>query len=136
MMRFLIVCISLFCLLLPADGYSQSVTPVYEIICGKKWYIEMIKDAEGNTSTPEAATEKDCMHFGCDSTFVLVEGSVVLKGKWTFDRTTMNIKMEQSQIATMPEAFSFHIVDYDESHLVLVGQEGTINEGTAHLIAR
>ncbi len=115
-------------------AYSQSADG--EIFCGKKWYCEMTKDADGTTHPPEAGTEKDFMYFLCDSTFVLTENGIVLKGKWSYDDSTRTIKLQQKQLDNIPESFSFHIIESDEGHLVIIGQEGTSGEETAYLFSK
>jgi hypothetical protein len=104
--------------------------------CGKKWYCEMTKDADGVTHPPEAGTEKDFMDFRCDSTFELAENGIVLKGTWLYNEETRTIKLTQTQMDNIPESFSFHIIDSDEGHLVIIGQEGTTNEETAYFYTK
>lgn len=104
--------------------------------CDKKWYCEMTKDADGNTSPPEKGTENNYMHFLCDSSFTLSEGTILLKGKWEFDAETMTITLVQQQIETMPERISFHIIDFDEGHLVIVGRQGTDSDKTVYFYTK
>lgn len=96
----------------------------------------MLKDGNGAIHPPEKGTEKDYMHFTCDSAFTLIEAGVVLKGKWSFDENAMIITLAQQQIATMPELIAFHIIDYDDAHLVLIGQKGTDSEQTLFLYTK
>lgn len=96
----------------------------------------MTKDKDGTIHAPEKGTEKDYMHFTCDSAFTLAEAGLLLKDKWTFDNETMIITLIQEQIATMPEYIAFHILDYDERHLVLVGQKGTNSEQVLYLYVK
>lgn len=108
-----------------------------DIFCGKIWYCEMTKSADGTiTPTPKAKAD-DYMHFYCDSnTFLLLESGITLKGSWTFDEGTMTITLHQKQLNTIPDSFAFHIIEYDNSHMVIIGMEGTENEETAHLYTR
>lgn len=130
-MRNLLFSIAL--LLVSAVAFGQVSGPIF---CGKRWYSEMLKDADGTIHPPEKGAEKDYMHFTCDSAFTLAEAGVVLKGKWTFDEDAMLITLQQQQIATMPEFIAFHIIDYDDSHLVLIGQKGTDSEQTLFLYTK
>jgi len=107
-----------------------------EPFCGKKWYCEMTKDADGTTHPPVKGSENDYMHFLCDSTFILREDTITLKGKWRFDEGTKTITLQQQQLNNIPETFSFHIIESDEGHLVIIGQEGTKNEETAYLYSK
>ncbi len=105
-------------------------------LCDKKWYCEMIKDDNGKTSPPEKGTENNYMHFLCDSSFILSEGAVLLKGRWEFDSETMVITLVQQQIETIPERISFHIIDSDEGHLVIVGRQGTDSDKTVYFYTK
>ncbi|WP_345084661.1 hypothetical protein [Nemorincola caseinilytica] len=106
------------------------------LFCGRNWYCEMTKDPDGNIYPAGKGTEKDHMSFNCDSTFVLVEDTVTLKGKWKFEEEEMVITLVQQQIATMPGEIAFHIIDHDEGHLVLIGQKGTAGERTMYLYTK
>lgn len=114
-------------------SFGQVSGPLF---CDKKWFCDMLKDADGTIHPPEKGTEKDYMHFTCDSAFTLTEAGVVLKGRWSFDEDAMVITLAQQQIATMPDVIAFHIIDYDDSHLVLIGQKGTDSEQTLFLYTR
>lgn len=96
----------------------------------------MTKDAEGTIYPTPDSSANNFMNFRCDSTFTLVENQTTLEGKWEFDSNTMTISLHQSQLANLPELFSFHIIDYDEGNLVIIGRQGTDNEETAHLFTR
>ncbi|MBX2907825.1 MAG: hypothetical protein KF744_17395 [Taibaiella sp.] len=106
------------------------------VICGKKWYCEMTKDAEGNVIPPETGSEKDYMYFKCDSTFTLAEGNILLEGKWSFNFDTKVITLHQEQLNNFPESLSFNIIDADDGHMVIVAQSGTEKQETAYLVAR
>jgi len=128
---------SLFCITLSSTSlcYAQQ-REQDDLFCGKKWYCEMTKDGDGTPHTPDSSAAGDYMHFLCDSTFILKEKGITLKGNWEFNDTTMTITLRQSQLNTIPESFSFHIIDFDEGHLVIIGQEGTKNEETAYLYSK
>ncbi len=119
-------------MLAPASCFGQVAGAESDIFCGKRWYCEMTKDADGTIHPPDPGSDKDFMQFLCDSTFFLTEKGIQLKGRWEFDNIGMVLTLKQTQIDTMPESFSFHIIDYDEGHLVVIGREGTDNEETAH----
>ena len=134
-MRLLLSIIVLFAaMLLPDKLWAKTADD--SLFCGKKWYCEVTKDADGTSHLPDSGSENDYMHFLCDSTFVLSEKGIVLKGKWIFDITTKTITLQQTQLNNIPESFSFHIIDYDEEHLVIIGQEGTKNDETAYLYSK
>ena len=128
-----------FCLLtlglLMHKGSSGQVK-IDEPFCGKKWYCEMTKDGDGNTHPPEAGTEKDFMLFSCDNNFTLLEKGTNLAGKWTFDEETAIVTLTQTQIPTIPDKISFHFIEYDETHLVMLGQEGTKGESTVYFVTK
>lgn len=108
-----------------------------DIFCGKKWYCEMTKSADGTIHTTEKSNAEDYMHFLCDSnSFILIESGITLKGNWSFDETTMIITLHQKQLNTLPDSFAFHIIEYDDSHMVIIGQQGTENEETLHLYTK
>lgn len=119
-----------------ASAMAQMQLPGTELFCDKKWYCEMTKDADGTIHPPDPGTENDYMNLRCDSTFTLIEAGIVLQGHWHFDSANMLLTLYQTQIATLPEQFSFHIIDQDESHLVIMGREGTTSAETAHLYTR
>ena len=96
----------------------------------------MTKDADGTTHPPDKGTEKDYMQFYCDSNFTLQERGTTLKGKWVFDEETAILTLIQSQIATIPEKISFHFIEYDDVHLVMVGQSGTNGDSTVYFITK
>ena len=124
---------AIFLLFAATNGYAQPSTLEF---CDKKWYCEMTKDADGKTWPPEKGTENNYMHFLCDSTFALSEGTVLLKGRWEFDTETMVITLVQQQIETIPERISFHIIDLDEGHLVIVGRQGTDSDKTVYFYTK
>jgi hypothetical protein len=108
-----------------------------DIFCGKKWYCEMTKSADGSIHPTEKSKADDYMHFLCDSSsFILIESGITLKGNWSFDEATMVITLHQKQLNTIPDSFAFHIIEYDDSHMVIMGQEGTANEETLHLYTK
>ena len=127
----------LCCLLLllgSASAYGQQ--KIDEPFCGKKWYCEMTKDADGKTHAPEKGSEADYMLFACDSNFTLQESGTTLKGRWIFDDESAIITLIQTQLTSIPERISYHFMEYDDSHLVMVGQAGTNGESTAYFITR
>jgi hypothetical protein len=125
----------LFALLLTSSHlHAQDVGQ--EVFCGKKWYCEMTKDPDGTPHPPEKGSENDYMLFACDSNFTLAEKGTILKGKWVFDKEKSILTLIQSQISTMPERISFHFMEYDDSHLVMVGQSGTNSESTVYFITK
>ena len=134
MYRLLSYCLISYSLMMGSGAYAQA--KVHEPFCGKKWYCEMTKDADGKTHPPEKGTEDDFMLFACDSNFTLKENGIVLKGKWTFDDSTAMLTLLQTQLNTIPEKILFHFMEYDEVHLVIVGEEGTDSESTAYFISK
>lgn len=117
-----------------APTYSQQEESVS--FCDKKWYCEMTKDADGQVLPQEKGSENDYMHFRCDSTFTLSEGGVVLAGKWSYDFDTRLITLMQDQLKNIPESFSFHIVDSDDGHMVIVAGAGSASQETAYLYTK
>ena len=107
-----------------------------EPFCGRKWYCESTKDIDGNIHVPEKGEENDYMLFLCDSNFLLIEDSTTLKGKWCFDEETAIITLTQSQITSLPDKFSYHFMEYDEAHLVMIGEEGTHGQTIAYFITK
>lgn len=105
-------------------------------LCGKHWYCEMTKDADGTIHPVEKSAEGNYMYFLCDSTFELSENGIVLKGQWMFNDTARIITLSQTQMNTIPEIIEFHILDYDSDRLVIIGERGTDNEKTAHLYTK
>lgn len=127
----------IFCLLLlPSSTRAHAQEKINEPFCGKKWYCEMTKDSSGKILSPEKGTENNYMYFGCDSNFTLLEGDITLKGKWSFDDATAVLTLSQSQLNTIPEKISFHFIEYDEVHLVMVGQAGTNSNNTVYFITK
>ncbi len=97
----------------------------------------MTKSADGSIHPTEKSKADDYMHFLCDSSsFILIESGITLKGNWSFDEATMIITLHQKQLNTIPDSFAFHIIEYDDSHMVIMGQEGTANEETLHLYTK
>ncbi len=96
----------------------------------------MTKDAEGNVISPEKGSENDFMHFRCDSSFSLSESGILLEGKWSYDNDSRIITLRQHQLNNIPEAFSFHIIDADEGHMVIVAQSGSASQETAYLFTK
>lgn len=96
----------------------------------------MTKDAEGNVTPPEKGSENDYMFFKCDSTFTLAESGIILQGKWSYDVETRTIKLQQEQLTNIPETFSFHVVESDEGHMVIVADSGSASQETAYLFTK
>ena len=96
----------------------------------------MTRDADGKTNPPDKGTENNYMYFDCDSNFTLQESGIMLKGKWIFDEETATLTLSQSQMTSIPEKITFHFMEYDDSHLVMIGQEGTNSESTVYFITR
>ena len=134
--RFIILSISVVLL---SVGFSTTASAQVagmeaDIFCGKKWYCAMTKSADGTIHPTEKSKADDYMHFLCDSTtFILIESGIKLKGNWSFDESTMIITLHQKQLNTIPDSFAFHIIEYDDTHMVIMGQEGAANEETLHL---
>jgi hypothetical protein len=131
-----IVTLTLLLAFAPLPAFCQTDEVTSSIFCDKKWYCEMTKDANGTLYPTPDSNANNFMNFRCDSTFTLVENQTTLEGRWEFDSNTMTISMHQSQMTNIPELFSFHIIDYDEGHLVIIGRQGTDNEETAHLFTK
>jgi len=104
--------------------------------CDKKWYCEMTKDAEGNVLPQEKGSEDNYMYFKCDNTFKLSESGILLEGTWSYDNETRLITLTQKQLNNIPESFSFHIVDSDEGHMVIVAGTGSASQEIAYLITK
>jgi len=96
----------------------------------------MTKDADGKVLPQEKGSENDYMHFRCDSTFTLSEGGIVLQGTWSYDDETRLITLMQKQLNNIPESFSYHIIDSDEGHMVIVAGAGSASQETAYLITK
>ena len=128
--------ISAFVILLSASYAHARQTDNDPAFCNKKWYCEMTKDAEGNVISPEKGSENDFMHFRCDSSFSLSESGILLEGKWSYDNDSRIITLRQHQLNNIPEAFSFHIIDADEGHMVIVAQSGSASQETAYLFTK
>lgn len=108
-----------------------------DIFCGKKWYSEMTKSADGTIFPTDSSKANNYMHFLCDSNaFTLVEDSITLKGTWIFDEATMVITLHQNQLNNLPEKFSFHIIEYDDTHMVILGQQGAAQQETIYLYTK
>jgi len=121
-------------LLISAAAYSQVKNDVP--FCGKKWFCESTKDGDGTMHPPEKGSENDYMQFLCDNSFVLLEKGTMLKGKWIFDEETAILTLSQTQLTSIPDKFSFHFMEYDDSHLVMIGEEGTKGESTVFLTTK
>lgn len=124
---------SLLAIISSLYAHAQASTT---LICGKKWYWEMTKDASGEVHEVDTGATNDYMYFKCDSNFVLEEQGTELKGTWTFDTGTMTIILFQHQINSIPERITFHLIDYDEGKLVIMGREGTNEEQTGFLYTK
>jgi len=137
--RFIILSISVVLL---SVGFSNTASAQVsgmeaDIFCGKKWYCEMTKYNDGTIHPNEKSKTDDYMHFLCDSSsFILFEGGISLKGDWTFDEATMIITLHQKQQSTISNSFAFHIIEYDDTHMVIMGEEGTATEETLHLYTK
>lgn len=113
--------------LISISAYAQ--TPIKQSnVCGKKWYLEKIKDAEGVITKRDKSSAKDYVLYKCDGSYEDIDLVRTTTGQWTLDEATGIVTVNQDQ----GNAFTTHITRADGAHLTI--EEKDANGATTTLM--
>ena len=105
-------------------------------ICGKKWYPNKYKEANGKVYLLDKETKLLYTKFNCDGTFESWEDKEILvKGTWTFEekKQTISVKSKNKRI---PTEDNIPIISCDGKNIAFVKIDGGGEKITIYSIAK
>jgi hypothetical protein len=100
-------------------------------ICGKKWFVEKIKEADGTISKPTKAAQSYYTLYSCDGAFESKEDMRTTGGQWSIDEASDMLILNDDQNG----AYSIHVLQADGKHMVIDEQDANGNTTTVYLKA-
>lgn len=107
-----------------------------QLICGKKWFCEKIQEADGTSYPPDKTQANEYSLYECDGSFVSIEQTITIKGKWTIDEKKGIITVTQNQTKKYPYKITSTIRKIDNNHLVISARDAGGSILTLYLYAK